>query len=90
MPTLSLQFAKNLRAIRDYVGMTREQFCGVIKIPLTTLIALERAKNSPSLKMLGRIAGGLKAEPWELIRFDPEFVQELLERITHSLNTSQK
>jgi transcriptional regulator with XRE-family HTH domain len=86
--SLRAQFAENFRAIRDYTGLTRDQFCEVIGIELSTLISIERADHAPSFDMLEQFAIRMKIQAWELFRFDPGFTSELKQRINRNLTTS--
>jgi transcriptional regulator with XRE-family HTH domain len=82
---LRAQFAENLRGIRDFIGLTRDQFCEVLNIELSTLISIENADHAPSFDVLEKLGSRLKVEVWELFRFDPDFTLELRQRINHSI-----
>jgi len=85
MATLGRQFAKNFRGIRDFCGFTRDQFCEVLDIRHSTLVALEKADHSPSLEFLERLAARMKIQAWELLRFDPDFSLDLRKRVCRNL-----
>jgi transcriptional regulator with XRE-family HTH domain len=85
--SLRAQFAENLRAIRDYIGLTRDQFCELLGVELSTLISVENADHAPSFDVLEQFASKLNVQVWELFRFDPDFTSELRQRINHSITT---
>lgn len=85
MGLLRAQFADNIRAIRDFVGLTRDQFCEVLGVELSTLVSIENADHAPSFDVLEQFAFRLKVQVWELFRFDPDFTSELRQRINHSI-----
>ena len=88
MLSLCELFAKQLREIRDFTGMSRERFAEVLDISASTLASLERGIMSPSLKMLERLASGMKVQAWELLRFDADHSLELRARINNSITTN--
>lgn len=87
MASLRTQFAENFRAIRDFVGLTRDQFCELLGIELSTLVSIETAQHAPSFEALEQFASKLKVQVWELFRFDPDFTSELQQRINRSITT---
>lgn len=85
MASLRIQFAGDFRAIRDFAGLTREQFCEILGVELSTLVSIETAQHAPSFDVLDQFADKLGVQPWELLRSDPEFTSELKQRINHNI-----
>lgn len=59
--------ATNLRCIRNERGDTQEEMAHMIGISFRYLGSIERARVSPSVTLLGRIADALDIDPCVLI-----------------------
>ena len=62
--------AKNMRKLRAARGLTQEALAYDIGINRTYLSSVERAERNVSIDNIGRIAKGLRVEPWRLLRDD--------------------
>lgn len=63
--------AKNMRRLRAERGLSQEALAHECGINRTYLSAVERAERNVSIDNIGRIATGLRVEPWTLLRDDP-------------------
>ena len=59
--------ATNLRRIRNERGDTQEEMAHMIGISFRYLGSIERARVSPSITLVGRIADALDVDPCVLI-----------------------
>lgn len=60
--------AKNVKALRERVGLSQRQLAVKAKIDPKNVSNLERAAHSPSTDNLAAIATVLSVEPWRLLR----------------------
>ncbi|MEJ1978620.1 MAG: helix-turn-helix transcriptional regulator [Acetobacteraceae bacterium] len=60
--------AANLRRMRHDKQMTQEELADLAGVSARYIGAIERAKVSASVTVLGQIAGALSIEPGELLR----------------------
>jgi DNA-binding XRE family transcriptional regulator len=62
--------AKNMRRLRADHGLSQEALAHVCGINRTYLSSVERSERNVSIDNIARIAKGLKAEPWLLLKDD--------------------
>lgn len=61
-------FATNLRRLRHAKGMSQDELALEAEMSRSYLSQLEKGKFHVSLKVLGRLADALRAEPQEFLR----------------------
>lgn len=61
---------RRLRALRKLRGFSQEELGERAQVSGKFVGMVERGTGNPSLDVLIRIAGALKVEPWELLRFE--------------------
>jgi transcriptional regulator with XRE-family HTH domain len=62
--------AKNMRRLRAARGLSQEALAHESDINRTYLSAVERSERNVSIDNIGRIARGLRVEPWKLLKDD--------------------
>lgn len=62
--------AKNMRQLRATHGLSQEALAHECGINRTYLSSVERSERNVSIDNIGRIARGLRVEPWTLLRDD--------------------
>jgi transcriptional regulator with XRE-family HTH domain len=60
--------AKNMRRLRAERGLSQEALAHDSGMNRTYLSSVERAERNVSIDNIGRIAKGLRVEPWTLLR----------------------
>ena len=65
-------FAANLRRYRHAKGLTQEELADAAEINRTYLSKLETAQTYAGLEIIGKLAGILEVEPFELIKPVPK------------------
>lgn len=68
MLTVREQFAANLRARREELGLTQEGLAHACGLHRTEISLLERSKRSPQLETIVLLAHGLQVKPRELLQ----------------------
>jgi transcriptional regulator with XRE-family HTH domain len=68
MATVREQFAANLRARREAVGLTQDELARACGLHRTEISLLERSRRSPQLETIALLAEGLKITPCELLQ----------------------
>lgn len=69
----SSQISNNIRTLRFFNDeMTQEELAKKVGVTRQTIIAIEKAKYSPSLELAFRIAHVFEAPLEEVFTFDPE------------------
>lgn len=63
--------ARQIRALRLERGMTQEALAEAAGMKHRSLAAIEQGHRTPSVAVLSKIAKGLDAEPWELLKPEP-------------------
>ena len=64
---LNLNVGKNLRRLRNQLGVSQDEFADMAGLHRTYIGAVERGERNITLSTLQRIATALKAEPKELL-----------------------
>ena len=59
---------KNVRRVREKLGLTQEALAGEAGLAMRHLGRIERAEISPTVEMLSRLATALKVEPGEFFQ----------------------
>ncbi len=59
--------AANVRAARERLDLSQEEFAHQTGIDRTYVSGIERAVRNPSLKLIVKLADGLKMSPSELL-----------------------
>ena len=62
--------AKNMRRLRAVRGLTQEALadeCGIHRVYIS---GIERSERNVSIDNIGRIAKGLRVDPWKLLKED--------------------
>jgi transcriptional regulator with XRE-family HTH domain len=59
-----------MRQLRAARGLSQEALAHECGVNRTYLSAVERAERNVSIDNIGRIAAGLKVEPWSLLKDD--------------------
>lgn len=67
MLTVREQFAANLRARRDELGLTQDGLARACGLHRTEISLLERSRRSPQLETLVLLAHGLQIPPRDLL-----------------------
>ena len=62
--------AKNMRRLRAARGLSQEALAHEAGMNRTYLSAVERAERNVSIDNIGRIAKGLRVQPWTLLKDD--------------------
>lgn len=60
MASVNAEFGRTVRALRTAAGFSQEGFADSVKVTRTYMGKLERGLGNPTLKMIERIARGLK------------------------------
>ncbi|MFZ2050470.1 MAG: helix-turn-helix transcriptional regulator [Solirubrobacteraceae bacterium] len=68
MLTVREQFAANLRARREELGLTQDGLAQACGLHRTEISLLERSKRSPQLETIVLLAHGLQLKPRELLQ----------------------
>jgi transcriptional regulator with XRE-family HTH domain len=68
MLTVREQFAANLRARREELGLTQDGLAQACDLPSTEISLLERSRRSPQLETIVLLAHGLQVKPRELLQ----------------------
>jgi transcriptional regulator with XRE-family HTH domain len=68
MLTVREQFAANLRARREELGLTQDGLARACGLHRTEISLLERARRSPQLETIVLLAHGLQVQPRELLQ----------------------
>lgn len=63
-------FARNLRRLRHAKGMSQDDLAYAADVSRSYLSQIEKGKFHVSLKIIGKLAEVLQAEPWEFLRDD--------------------
>lgn len=72
MPKLRETFGKNLKAIRSKMDISQTEFAAIIGVSShTNVLAYEKAKMSPGLDQVEKIAERLGVNPLELLSETP-------------------
>jgi len=71
---------KNIRRLREEKNLTQEKLAEMVEVSGSYIGYLERGKQSPSLKLLGKIAEALGVQPDTLL-VNPENVSEETEEL---------
>jgi len=61
-------FGANVRRVRKERGMTLEALADEVGLAYSYVGEIERGRKNPTLDVVERIAGALKADPIELLR----------------------
>jgi transcriptional regulator with XRE-family HTH domain len=64
------QFAKNMKSIREAKDMSQGDIYRATKIERAYISNLEAGKQNPTLETIEKIAGALKVEVSELIKYN--------------------
>jgi len=59
---------RNVRTIRQALGMSQEQLAFEAEMKRSYVSDLERGTRNPSVRALGRLAAALHVEPGDLLR----------------------
>ena len=65
---LSLNVGKNLRRLRNRLGVSQDEFADLAGLHRTYIGAVERGERNITLSTVQRLATALKTEPEELLR----------------------
>ncbi len=68
MATVREQFAANLRARREALGLTQDGLARACGLHRTEISLLERSRRSPQLETIVLLARGLQISPRELLK----------------------
>jgi transcriptional regulator with XRE-family HTH domain len=68
MTSPSEQFAVNLRARREAIGLTQEDLALACGLHRTEISLLERCRRSPQLETIVLLAQGLQVAPRDLLQ----------------------
>ena len=63
------KLGEKVRKLRKANKMSQEDFAGVIKVDVRTVVAIEGGKRNPTLKTINKIARALKTPVHELLKF---------------------
>ncbi len=69
-------FATNLRRLRNARGMSQDDLAYEAEVSRSYLSQLEKGEFHASLKVIGRLATALKAEPAEFLKLPPKRSRE--------------
>lgn len=59
---------KNVRRIREELGLSQEQLAFETELHRTYISGVERGVRNPTVLVIDRLAKALKVEPFELLR----------------------
>ena len=65
--TLQETFARNLRRLREGIGLSQEELAFLGEIDRTYIMSLERLEYCPSLDMVEKLARALNVDALELL-----------------------
>ncbi len=68
-------FARNLRLVREGKGVTQRELAALVEVSPLYLRWLEGGERTPTLGLLGRLAGALEVPPWTLLCEDGDLVR---------------
>jgi transcriptional regulator with XRE-family HTH domain len=60
--------ARNVRRLRNDLGLTQEELADRAKIDRTYVSNIENCKNAATVDMIGQVAAGLGVEPGDLLK----------------------
>ena len=66
--SLRQTFGKNVRALREEMGLSQGRFSMMVGISRPLLNRIEQGNQNVTLDTLDRIAKGLNIEAWKLLR----------------------
>lgn len=85
---------QRIKAIRNSLGLTQENFCNEINLEISNLSNIENGKYFPSLQTLFKIINTFKIEPNELFNINfydkEEIVNELTLKYFNELSFDKK
>jgi transcriptional regulator with XRE-family HTH domain len=87
--SLSEQFGRRLRQIRDQSGETQERFAEIVGMSVDFLSLIERGRNAPSFKKLERMAKGLNQPVAFFFNFQSRALAEKKPRSKAKRNTQR-